>query len=169
MLLLDIIEHLRAPEEFMASLRASTNRPKDTTFILSTGNVGFIVTRMMLLLGSFNYGARGILDLTHTRLFMFSSLRQLLEQTGYQIEEVRGIPAPFPLALGENTLARIVLNFNKLLIRISKPLFSYQIFMVARPLPTMNSLLRTSVEASIERVSKGRTGVLAAKAKAVGD
>ena len=153
----------------MASLRASTNRPKDTTFILSTGNVGFIVTRMMLLLGSFNYGARGILDLTHTRLFMFSSLRQLLEQTGYQIEEVRGIPAPFPLALGENTLARIVLNFNKLLIRISKPLFSYQIFMVARPLPTMNSLLRTSVEASIERVSKGRTGVLAAKAKAVGD
>lgn len=165
-LLLDIIEHLRSPEEFMASLRASTDRAKDTTFIVSTGNVAFIVTRIMLLLGSFNYGARGILDRTHTRLFTFSSLRQLLQQAGYQIEKVRGIPAPFPLAMGDTFIARLALGINKVLIRISKTLFSYQIFMVVRPLPTVNSLLRTSAEASIKRIAVGRSAAPARKARA---
>ena len=31
-------------------------------------NVAFFITRIMLFLGYFHYGARGILDLTHTRL-----------------------------------------------------------------------------------------------------
>ena len=43
---------------------------------------------------------RGILDLTHTRLFTFSTLRRLLEGAGFQVLELRGVPAPFPLALG---------------------------------------------------------------------
>ena len=67
--------------------------------IVTSGNIGFIVTRLMLLLGSFNYGARGVLDLTHTRLFTFGTLKRLFEQAGYRIEEVQGIPAPFPLAI----------------------------------------------------------------------
>ena len=57
----------------------------------------------MLLLGQFNYGKHGILDMTHTRLFTFYSLRELLEQRGFQVLEIRGIPAPFPVALGNNT------------------------------------------------------------------
>ena len=55
--------------------------------IVSTGNVGFLITRLALLFGWFNYGRRGILDLTHTRLFTFGTLRNLFEQAGYQIEE----------------------------------------------------------------------------------
>ena len=54
----------------------------------------------MLLLGQFNYGKRGILDMTHTRLFTFTSLRRLLEQSGFRIVEMRGVPGPFPLAMG---------------------------------------------------------------------
>ena len=53
--------------------------------MLSTGNIGFFVTRLMLLFGQFNYGKRGILDMTHTRLFTFTSLRRLLEQSGFRI------------------------------------------------------------------------------------
>ena len=53
----------------------------------------------MLLLGHFNYGRKGILDRTHTRLFTFNSLRELFEQTGYKVLEMRGIPAPFPRSL----------------------------------------------------------------------
>ena len=33
----------------------------------------------MLLFGQFNYGKRGILDLTHTRLFTFESFRRLFD------------------------------------------------------------------------------------------
>jgi hypothetical protein len=106
----------------------------------------------MLLLGFFNYGSRGILDLTHTRLFTFGSLRRLLEQAGYSIEEVRGVPAPFPLALGDGMIAKAALALNKLLIRVSRSLFAYQIFMVARPQPALPWLLNRAVETREQRV-----------------
>ena len=100
-LMLDVIEHLRSPERFVDSLRSSRAANRSDTLIVSTGNVAFLVTRLMLLFGWFNYGSRGILDLTHTRLFTFATIRKLFEQSGYRIEEIRGIPAPFPLAFGD--------------------------------------------------------------------
>ena len=54
----------------------------------------------MLLFGQFNYGKAGILDRTHTRLFTFRSLRHLLDDAGFRIKEMRGVPAPFPKVLG---------------------------------------------------------------------
>lgn len=153
-LLLDIIEHLRSPEEFVDNLRRSRQSGRETTVIVSTGNVAFLVTRLMLLLGYFHYGARGILDLTHTRLFTFATLRELFEQAGYQIEEVRGIPAPFPLALGDNALSRTLVRLNHLLIRAWRSLFSYQIFMTVRPLPSLESLLTRAFETSRMRAAE---------------
>ena len=41
----------------------------------------------MLLIGQFNYGKRGILDLTHARLFTFESFRRLFEQGGFRVVE----------------------------------------------------------------------------------
>ncbi len=153
-LLLDIVEHLRAPERFLDSLRQSREGDGAVQIILSTGNIGFIVTRLALLMGWFNYGPRGILDLTHTRLFTFRTARALLEQSGYRVTEVRGVPAPFPLAFGDGWLARTALAVNKLLIRISKTLFSYQIFMVCTPLPTLEWLLSRAYESKRAKVAK---------------
>ncbi|OLB24681.1 MAG: hypothetical protein AUH15_00485 [Acidobacteriales bacterium 13_2_20CM_55_8] len=151
-LLLDIVEHLRSPERLLDSIRHSRTKGSDLKVIFSTGNVAFIVTRMALFFGWFNYGARGILDLTHSRLFTFSTARKLFEQSGYRIEEVRGIPAPFPLVVGDNVLGRFLLAANKLLIRFSKRLFAYQIFMVCSPLPTLQWLLEKAHEASREKL-----------------
>jgi len=151
-LLLDIVEHLRAPERFLDSLRESRNGDVAAKVILSTGNIAFIVTRLALLMGWFNYGPRGILDLTHTRLFTFKTARALLEQSGYRVLEVRGVPAPFPLALGDGWLARVALAVNKGLIKISKSLFSYQIFIVCTPLPTLEWLLNQAYEGRRARV-----------------
>jgi glycosyltransferase involved in cell wall biosynthesis len=151
-LLLDIVEHLRSPENFLDSLRASRVGEAPVKLIVSTANIGFFVTRMALLLGWFHYGRRGILDLTHTRLFTFATAKALFEQYGYRVEEVRGVPAPFPLALGDGRLARLALAINKALIRISKSLFSYQIFMVCTPLPPLPWLLARAFEARNEKV-----------------
>jgi glycosyltransferase involved in cell wall biosynthesis len=153
-LLLDVIEHLRSPEGFVEALRRSRTDSKAATVIISTGNIGFALTRLMLLLGFFNYGTRGILDLTHTRLFTFGSLRHLLEQAGYQIDEIRGVPAPIPLALGDGWLSRCLMAVNHGLIRVSRSLFSYQIFMVARPLPTLEWLLHRAVTTSERLVAE---------------
>jgi len=156
-LLLDIVEHLHSPEAFVDALRLACSGSEDIRVMVSTGNIAFIVTRFMLLLGWFNYGARGILDLTHTRLFTFSSMMHLFEQAGYRIEEVVGVPAPIPLALGNTRLAKLLLNLNKLLIKVSKTLFSYQIFMVVRPLPLVESLLQRAAEATRKRTQTPRT------------
>ena len=79
-----------------------------------------------LLFGFFNYGKRGILDKTHKRLFTFSTLKSLLVQNDFKITKSYGIPAPFPLAVGENFLSKILININTFLIKISKNLYSQQ-------------------------------------------
>ena len=107
----------------------------------------------MLLLGQFNYGKRGILDVTHTRLFTFASLRRALEQTGFVVLETKGVPGPFPLAIGDNPLSRALLVANQFLIRFSRGLFAYQIFMRVKPQPLLKSLLEISRKQSSIRAA----------------
>lgn len=144
-LLLDIIEHLRSPEAVLLNLREAVcfHRPQ---VIITTGNVAFLPLRLGLMLGFFNYGKKGILDLTHTRLFTFKSLRRSLQQSGYRIKKGYGIPVPFPLALGNTRLARLLVKLNSILISISKTLFAYQIMYVAEPLPTLDMLLSLAIQ-----------------------
>jgi glycosyltransferase involved in cell wall biosynthesis len=159
-LLLDIIEHLTSPEAFLDSLRTSLGsldgHPK---ILITTGNVVFAVVRLQSLLGNFNYGKRGILDLTHTRLYTFGTLRKLFEQCGYSVEEVRGIPAPYPAAIGLNWVSRLLLAINSALIRLSKGLFSYQIYMRVAPTPTIDALLNDSIAGSATRTESVRRSV----------
>lgn len=140
-LMLDVVEHLLGPEAFVERLYAGLERSPRTRLLVSTGNVAFGVTRLMLLLGQFNYGKRGILDLTHTRLFTFGSLRRLFEQSGFEVTDMSGIPAPFPLAMGQRRAARVLLSVNGWLIRLWRGLFAYQIYMEARPRPSLAYLL----------------------------
>ena len=165
-LLLDVVENLRSPERFISALRRSKEPAHDTRIIVSTVNVAFVTTRLMLLLGYFNYGTRGLLALDHRRLFTVSSLRRLFEQAGYRIDEIRGVAAPMPLALGNTRLARMLLAVNRQLIRFSRSLFSYRVFMVARPLPSLEWLLERSYTASPRRKTRGlvRSGAVSARA-----
>jgi hypothetical protein len=98
----------------------------------------------MLAVGQFNYGKAGILDRTHTRLFTFRSLRRLLHDAGFRIKEIRGIPAPFPKVLGAGLAGKAALAVNEFLIRVSKTLFSYQIFVVAEGTPDVDFVLEDS-------------------------
>jgi hypothetical protein len=116
----------------------------------------------MLFLGFFHYGARGILDLTHTRLFTFATIQKLFEQANYRIEEIRGIPAPFPLALGDTALARFLIGVNRFLIKISRSLFSYQIFLVAKPLPSLEVLLEGAIASGESRATVAMSAAQAA-------
>jgi glycosyltransferase involved in cell wall biosynthesis len=149
-LLLDVIEHIVAPAEFLDDLRS---RMGSAELIISTGNIAFIVTRFMLMIGQFNYGERGILDLTHTRLYTLSAMKSLLRQSGFVVLETRAIPAPFPLALGDNWLGRLLVNLNSLLIKVSPGLFGYQMIMRVKALPTVKSLLEDARQTSDKKAS----------------
>jgi glycosyltransferase involved in cell wall biosynthesis len=146
-LLMDLIEHLHDPETFMDALRQGTNgrRPE---VIITSANVAFFVTRFMLALGQFNYSRKGILGLGHRRLFTFKSLSALLEQAGYEILEARGVPAPFPLALGPGFLGSALLKLNQVLLKLSQGLFAYQVCVRARALPDSRHLLRETISGS---------------------
>ena len=151
--MLDIIEHLKDPEVFMETLRARAVN-KQPEIVLTTANIGFIVTRLMLLIGEFNYGRKGILDRTHTRLFTFHSLRELFQQTGYNVTEIKGIPAPFPKALGQGILSRFLMLANQFFIWFPfgsgwfRGLFSYQIYVRAQARPTVPTLLAQTIATS---------------------
>jgi glycosyltransferase involved in cell wall biosynthesis len=155
-LLLDVIEHLKAPELFVGALHAAATRSRRKgrfSIIVSTGNIGFIVPRVMLMLGQFNYGKRGILDLTHTRLFTFSTLRSLFEAGGFRVISTIGLPAPVPLVVPNARIAGALLELNRLLIRASRSLFAYQICIVVEPLPTVQVLLGHSLSYTQERAN----------------
>ena len=150
-LMLDVIEHLPDPEKFIRELLDKLKFSSNVKLVASTGNIAFIILRIQLFLGQFNYGKRGILDLTHTRLFTFSSFRRLFEQNGFKISQTKGIPVPFPLAIGNNWISQFFIRINKLLIHLWRSLFSYQIFLVASPYPSLEFLLQNAISASAER------------------
>jgi glycosyltransferase involved in cell wall biosynthesis len=141
LLLLDVIEHLKDPERFLEQIRAKVDWSRKI-LVLTTPNVAFVTLRLMLLFGQFNYGKVGILDRTHSRLFTFRSLRHMLLDAGFRVREVRGVPAPFPKVLGGGWLGKAATQANVALIRFSKTLFSYQIFVVAEFTPDVDFVLR---------------------------
>jgi 2-polyprenyl-3-methyl-5-hydroxy-6-metoxy-1,4-benzoquinol methylase len=150
--LLDVVEKLNNPEDFVDALRTATQACPRATVLVSTGNVGFALTRLMLLFGSFNYSKRGVLDLTYRRLYTFSSLKRLFVQAGFEIIAMKGVPAPYPLAIGANTLSRSIAWLNRAGIVLSKRMFSYQILLIARPRPSLAYLMAEARRASADRV-----------------
>ena len=157
-LLLDVIEQVASPEDFLEALRKKLDlRPR--TLILTTPNVAFFVQRVMLALGEFNYGKSGILDRTHARLFTFRSISQLLRDCGFRIREVRGVPAPFPKVVGNGVIGRLMIAGNLAAIALSKTLFSYQICIVAESTPDVDHVLQTARGAERERVLDAKSQV----------
>lgn len=147
LLLLDVIEHLKDPEQFLERLREGFDY-EPRRLILTTPNIAFVAQRVMLLLGQFNYGKTGILDRTHKRLFTFRSIRHLLRDAGFKIKTIKGVPAPFPKVLGQGTLGKLAIDGNLLLIRLSKTLFSYQIYVVAETTPSARFVLENAKQQS---------------------
>lgn len=139
-LLMDVIEHLQNPEEFLSRLR-EFEQCRNARIIFTTPNIAFLPLRLMFAFGQFNYGQRGILDKTHTRLFTFASFHRLLAQQGFEISKMKGVPAPFPLALGRGPVSMALLKLNAMALRFFPKMFAYQIYCEATPRPTVNHLL----------------------------
>jgi glycosyltransferase involved in cell wall biosynthesis len=140
-LALDVIEHLSSPETFLDELRLIVARWPGVTVILTTGNVGFIVMRLSLLLGRFEYGKRGILDLTHTRLFTFATIRRAMLSAGFDIDRAEGVVPPLPFLFGDSRTGKILMTLARWLVRLRPTLFAFQCLVVAKPRLTLDMLL----------------------------
>jgi 2-polyprenyl-3-methyl-5-hydroxy-6-metoxy-1,4-benzoquinol methylase len=152
-LLLDVIEHLDEPEQFLLKLRDSYQTPgaavsEPPPVILSTPNVAFVAVRLNLLLGNFPYAERGILDITHRRLFTRGSLVRMLEDCGYQIEKVLPVPVPFDAVFG-GRLGPPLTQLSRLLCFLWPRLFAFQFMVLCRPRPGARQLLTESEQIMI--------------------
>jgi len=154
LLLLDVLDHVKDPEKFVDDLRKQFDFTPRTA-IITTGNVAFFIPRLMMLVGEFNQGRVGTLERTHTRLFNTRRLRQLLVDAGFRIKKVRGVPAPFPLALGDNGLSRAAIAVNEALIRLSPGLFAYQIYIEAESTPNADFVLEAARQAGTRTSTNG--------------
>lgn len=133
-LLLDVIEHLPDPESLLRDCRALL-RPGGQ-LIVSVPNVANISVRLMLLIGKFEYMARGILDRTHLRFFTRRTIQKTLEEQGYSLirHRMTVIPLEVIAALSpRNPIIRLMHATLILLTKIFPGLFGYQSFITAAP------------------------------------
>lgn len=87
-LCLDILEHLTDPWLVLKNL--GKHLSSDGYLIASIPNVrNYRVVLPLLLAGSWRYQETGILDSTHLRFFTKSSVIQLFQDSGYEIDLVR--------------------------------------------------------------------------------
>ena len=128
-LVLDVLEHLKRPEDGVRKI-AEILKPGGTLYA-STGNIAFLVMRLSLFLGQFNYGKRGILDLTHTRLFTIYSFKKLLTNGGFVIKEVHGFGPPIRDMIGASGALRAADTTSGLLARLWPRMFAFSFLIVA--------------------------------------
>ena len=125
-LALDVLEHLKSPELGVEEIFGRLER--NGKLYASTGNVAYLPLRLVLLFGWFNYGRRGILDLTHCRLFTIGSFKRLLKNAGFRVDRIVGFGPPLAdtVARGGRTL-NLVDRALSFAAKKWPSLFAYQI------------------------------------------
>ena len=147
-LALDVLEHLHRPERALQEIRRLLT--PGGRLVASTGNVAYVVVRAMLALGQFNYGKKGILDLTHQRLFTVRSFCRTLEGEGFRVTRVRGFGPPIRDMVGKSTALRMIDSVGGALARIWPSLFGYQFLVEATRLDDVDSLLDRTIASDVE-------------------
>jgi glycosyltransferase involved in cell wall biosynthesis len=142
-LVLDVLEHLKQPEEGVRKI-AEILKPGGTLYA-STGNIAFLVMRLSLILGQFNYGKRGILDLTHTRLFTIYSFKKLLTNGGFVIKEVHGFGPPIRDMVGSSGLLKATDTSAGALARLWPRLFAFSFLIVAEKADELEDIYARTV------------------------
>lgn len=84
--LVDVLEHLQHPEALLERLRPLMM--EESTILLSVPNVAHASVRLELLTGDFRYENAGILDSTHLKFFTLNSLKTLIHNCGFVINEI---------------------------------------------------------------------------------
>lgn len=83
----DVLEHLIAPEQVLE--RLSGLLKPGGIFIISLPNVAFLLNRLHLLLGNWDYKQYGILDRTHLRFYTIKTGCRMVESAGLKIAALK--------------------------------------------------------------------------------
>ena len=126
----DVLEHVRAPEKVLDGARAVL-RPGGSV-ITSIPNFGHWYPRGRVLIGRFDYDARGILDRGHLRFFTKRSFAHLVASAGWDIRRQESIGLPLEVAdrgassTGGSGFRAAVRRADRALVGLRPQLFAYQ-------------------------------------------
>lgn len=129
----DVLEHFVHPSDVLK--QAVSLLAPDGRIVISIPNVAHLAVRLQLLLGSFTYTDRGILDRTHLHFYTKRTLREMISSAGLAVFSLGATPAPIEEVLPRlRTFApfRAVLEFNALMARAWKSALAYQFIVEAR-------------------------------------
>ena len=94
-LILDVLEHLVDPDNFIKKVRNSLN--DDGIIILCIPNIRhYSILKNIFIEGDFPYNETGILDKTHLRFFTNKSIKRFLNNQNLFIKETLKYPINFP-------------------------------------------------------------------------
>lgn len=129
----DVLEHFVEPLKVLSLAKERLN--PGGRIVISIPNVAHLSVRLQLLLGSFNYTDRGILDRTHLHFYTKRSLREMISQANLEVVHLGATPAPIeevlPVLRNVKPL-RVILEFNALTARVWKSLLAYQYIAVTK-------------------------------------
>jgi len=91
----DVIEHLKNPQIILEKIQ--DHLLPNGFIILSIPNISHITIRLQILNGRFDYEQTGILDDTHLKFYTLYSIIELLNKTGYTINELIRIKQDFDI------------------------------------------------------------------------
>lgn len=145
---LDVIEHLNEPEKFLTEV--SHLLKINGKIYISTANIAYLPLRLMLLLGQFNYGKRGILDRTHKRLFSVRSFLNLLVQYGFRVESVKGFAPPLTDLISNNKFMTVVEKMHSFFSQRFQKLFAYNFLVIATRMDNVSDIFKLTMSRSKE-------------------
>jgi len=134
-LALDVLEHMPQPEVILNEL--FSHLAPGGVILISVPNVAHWSIRLSLLFGYFVYTKRGLLDITHFRLFTYASARKLIRNIDGLIEEESTAsisPAEFvlPVWISRTALFKAFSTCRLFGARLLPGLLGYQILIKAR-------------------------------------
>ncbi len=91
-LLLDVLEHLYDPWRALVRIRGWL--APGTRVIASVPNIRNLAALSRIAAGDFEYEANGVFDITNVRFFTRATLRDLFEQTGYEVRRLEPLTQP---------------------------------------------------------------------------
>jgi glycosyltransferase involved in cell wall biosynthesis len=135
----DVLEHLRTPDKLLYDLQEHVT--SSGKVIASIPNFGNWYPRARVLLGKFDYDARGILDQSHLRFFTRKSFTRIANTAGYDVTKIWTTGTPFEVMLrgapkrriSWKTLLTVLAKIDRGLCRLRANLFAYQFIFELTP------------------------------------
>jgi hypothetical protein len=146
--LLDDCGMAQNPDELVLKLAQISKYTPNMKICVTVANIGFLLTRLLLLFGRFSYTRRGILNLNSFHFFTMRSARNIFQQNGFTVSEIRGLPVPYSSLFSSDLLIKRLTFLHKCLIKIRKSLFSFQFVFFITPPISLQHFLSTAIEVS---------------------